>query len=224
MPRYQRLEVLNTLVSTGVVPLFFQKDIGVAKKILDACAAGGAPAIEFTNRGDRALEIFRELEIYASERHPQLILGAGSVADSATAALYIQMGANFIVAPFTDEETATLCNGRKIPYLPGCGTVSEIHRAERLGVEVCKIFPGGEVGGPKFVKAVKGPCPWSLLMPTGGVSPTEESLGAWIDAGACCVGLGSQLIPGNIAETGAYGEITEKLVFAVEFIAARRNR
>ena len=223
MARYRRLEVLNTVVEIGVMPLFYQKDRQAAKKILDACAAGGARVVEFTNRGDGALEIFRELELYAAEYHPQLILGVGSVPDSATAALYIQEGANFIVAPFIDEETAFLCNGRKIPYLPGCATLSEMHRAEKLGVEICKIFPGDEEKGPQFIKAVRGPCPWSLLMPTGGVSPTEASLGAWIDAGACCVGLGSRLIPGNIAETGAYGEITKKLAFSVKFIAARRS-
>ena len=225
MPRYTRMQTLQKLYETGAVPLFYHSSGETSRNILAACAEGGAVGIEFTNRGDRAVEIFRDLELYAAEHYPQIILGAGSVTDPATAALFIQNGANFIVSPFIDRETALLCNGRKIPYMPGCGSASEIHQAELLGVEICKIFPGSQVGGPGFIKAVTGPCPWSKLMPTGGVAPTAESLESWMAAGAACVGLGSQLIPQDIAETGDYDAITAKMRFTVDFIREfRRNR
>ncbi len=223
MARFKRLEVLNSLIETGIVPLFYNKDKDTAKKILEACAEGGAIGIEFTNRGDRALDVYKELEIFAEREFPQLILGAGSVCDAGTAALYIQVGANFIVAPFMDEQTALICNGRKVPYMPGCGSVTEIHKAELLGVEICKVFPGSQVGGPGFIKSVKGPCSWSNLMPTGGVSPTEESLKKWIEAGASCVGLGSQLIPGDIGKSGDYRGVIEKLQFSISYVKELRG-
>ena len=223
MPRFSRLETLNVTIDTGIVPLFYNGDIETSKKILSACAEGGARAVEFTNRGDRALAIFTELEKFALREYPELILGAGSVTNGATAALYIQEGANFIVAPYFDESTAVLCNGSKVPYMPGCGSLTEIHNAELSGVEICKVFPGGQVGGPGFIKAAKAPCPRSNLMPTGGVSPTEENLTGWFEAGVCCVGLGSKLIPGNIGETGDYASITEKLEFSISFVKKFRK-
>ncbi len=223
MPRFKRLHVLNSMIETGVIPLFYNRNLETSKKIVEACSKGGARGIEFTNRGDRALDIFKELEIFAADEFPEIVLGAGSVADAGTAALYIQAGSNFIVSPFTDEGTALLCNGRKVPYIPGCGSVTEIHKAELLGVEICKVFPGSQVGGPGFIKAVKGPCSWTNLMPTGGVSPTEESLKEWIGSGAACLGLGSQLIPGNIGETGDYKAITEKLKFSISFVKKLRG-
>lgn len=223
MPRFSRLVTLNSTLETGIVPLFYNGNIDTARKVLAACAEGGAKAVEFTNRGDRALAIFKELELYACREYPELILGAGSIANGATAAMYIQEGANFIVAPFFDQSTAEVCNGAKVPYIPGCGSLSEIHNAELYGVEICKIFPGGQVGGPGFIKAAKAPCPRSNLMPTGGVAPTEENLKGWFEAGVCCVGLGSQLIPGNIGETGDYASITEKLKFSIAFVKDFRN-
>ncbi|MBI9101830.1 MAG: bifunctional 4-hydroxy-2-oxoglutarate aldolase/2-dehydro-3-deoxy-phosphogluconate aldolase [Spirochaetales bacterium] len=223
MPRFSRLDALNSTIETGIVPLFYNGDIETSKKILAACAEGGARAVEFTNRGDRALAIFTVLEIFASKEYPQLIMGAGSVANGATAAMYIQEGANFIVAPFFDESTAAVCNGSKIPYMPGCGSLTEIHKAELSGVEICKVFPGSQVGGPGFIKGAKAPCPRSNLMPTGGVAPTEENLRNWFEAGVCCVGLGSQLIPGNIGETGDYKSITEKLKFSIDFVKQVRS-
>jgi 2-dehydro-3-deoxyphosphogluconate aldolase/(4S)-4-hydroxy-2-oxoglutarate aldolase len=196
------------MLETGIIPVFYHKDINTCKNVLKACYDGGIRVFEFTNRGDYAHEVFRDLNKYAAQEMPEMIMGVGSIMDAGTASLYIQMGANFIVSPVLIEEMARTCNRRKIMWSPGCGSVSEISRAEELGAEIIKIFPGSQVGGPGFVEAVKGPMPWSSLMPTGGVEPTEESLGVWFKAGVVCVGMGSQLLKKSLIEKGNFDQIT----------------
>jgi 2-dehydro-3-deoxyphosphogluconate aldolase/(4S)-4-hydroxy-2-oxoglutarate aldolase len=222
MPKYSRLKVLTSMIETGMVPVFYHPEIQVSIAVIDACAEGGAHSFEFTNRGDQAHEVFKELSNYFKS-DDRVILGAGSIIDPATAALYIQLGANFIVSPVLNPEVARICNRRKVAYSPGCGSVSEISTAEELGVEICKIFPGGAIGGPNFVKDVLGPLPWSRLMPTGGVDTTEESISSWIKAGVACVGIGSKLFPKETIETGNYPEITEKVKRVLEWIQKARS-
>lgn len=193
MARFKRTYVASVMESSGLVPLFYHNDIEVSKKVLRACYKGGARLLEFTNRGDFAHEVFAELNKFAAKELPEMILGVGSVADAGTASLYIQLGANFIVSPMLKEDVGKTCNRRKILWSPGCGTLSEISQAEELGAEIVKIFPGSQLG-PGFVKAVKGPCPWTSIMPTGGVTAEEKNLRSWFDAGATCVGMGSKLI------------------------------
>jgi len=207
----------------GVIPVFYHADVEVAKNVVCACADGGARLVEFTNRGDRAINVFTQLEEFCAKNKPEVILGVGSIVDAPTAAMYIAAGANFVVGPLLDEDTAKLCNGRKIPYSPGCGSVTEIHRAEMLGVEICKIFPGAEVGGPPFAKSVKGPCPWTDLMPTGGVSPTKESLTAWFEAGVACVGMGSNLITKELLAAKDYPGIAKKVRETLQLIQSIRK-
>jgi len=194
MARFSRVQTWLTMEEQGLVPLFYHAEAETAKEIIGALAAGGARLVEFTNRGDRAFEVFRELASWVAERHPEVILGVGSVLDVATAGLYINLGAEFVVGSVLNPDVARLCNRRKIPYMPGCGSASEISQAEELGVEICKVFPASELGGPSFIKAVKAPCPWSKLMPTGGVSASYENLKGWFDAGVTCVGMGSALV------------------------------
>lgn len=194
MSRFSRIEVALKMKETGMVPVFFHKDLETCKSVMKACYDGGARVFEFTNRGDRAHEVFRDLIIWAEKELPDMMMGVGSVVEAGTTSLYIQLGASFIVSPILNEEMAKVCNRRKISWSPGCGTLSEISRAEELGAEVVKIFPGSSVGGPDFVKAVKGPCPWSSIMPTGGVTPEKENLEKWFRAGVHCVGMGSQLM------------------------------
>ena len=224
MARFPRLKVLTTIEELGLVPVFYTPDVGVAKEVLAACAKGGAGCLELTNRGDAAIEVFKELEDFCKKEYPDLMMGVGSVVDAATAALYIQYGANFVVGPVTDEETALLCNSRKIPYMPGCGSATEIHRAERLGVEICKIFPGAEVGGPSFVKSIRGPCPWTSIMPTGGVEPTRESLGEWFEAGIVAAGIGSKLVTAEILKTRDFAALTRKVQETIQIIRDVRQR
>lgn len=193
MAQFTRIEVAAVMKETGLVPMFYHDDAAVAKQVLKACYDGGARLLEFTSRGDFAHEVFAELNKYATAELPGMILGVGSVTDAAAASLYMMLGANFIVTPLLREDIAIVCNRRKVLWSPGCGSIADIARAEELGCEIIKLFPG-EIYGPEFIAAVKGPQPWTTIMPTGGVSPTAESLKSWFDAGASCVGIGSKLI------------------------------
>jgi len=207
----------------GMVPVFFHKDLEICKRIVKACYDGGARVFEFTNRGDRAHQVFEQLIIWAEKETPDMILGVGSIVEAGTTSLYIQLGANFIVSPVLNPDMAKVCNRRKISWSPGCGSLSEISKAEELGAEVVKIFPGSQVGGPGFVKAVLGPCPWTSIMPTGGVSPDEENLSAWIKAGVHCVGMGSQLMVKGEDGNFDYAAIAQKTKEAIKTIDQLRN-
>ena len=219
MARFTRIEVALKMKETGMVPVFYHKDAEICIQVVKACYEGGVRVFEFTNRGDFAHEVFAELSKWAAKEVPELILGVGSVIDSATAAIYIQMGSNFIVSPLIDEETARICNRRKIAWSPGCGSVTEINRAHELGAEVVKVFPGSSVGGPGFISGVKGPMPWASIMPTGGVSPDEENLRGWFKAGVHCVGIGSQLFPKEVLTENNYAFITSKCAEALAIIS-----
>ncbi len=216
MARFDRLHVLTTILDTGLVPIFYHPDREVARRIVHACWDGGARAVEFTNRGDFAPDVFRELAQWAARELPGVILGAGTVVDAPTAALYIACGANFIVGPTLNEEVARLCNRRKVAYIPGCSTPTEISAAEELGAEIVKVFPAS-VGGPDFIRAVLGPCPWSKLMPTG-IQATQESITAWVQAGAAGVGVGSDLIRREWVEAGDWDAITQRVRQVLEWI------
>lgn len=222
MAKYSRLYVLTQMIETGLVPIFYHADSEVATRIVEACINGGARCVEFTNRGDQAHLVFEKL-VQRFNSQENAILGVGSIIDPGTTSLYIQLGANFIVSPVLNPEMARTCNRRKIAYAPGCGTVSEISQAEELGVEICKIFPGSQMGGAGFVKAVRGPMPWTRILPTGGVSPTEENIRGWIEAGAACLGIGSKLITKESVTTGNYAAISENVARVLTWIQEARG-
>ena len=203
MAKFTRIEVFQTMARTKLVPLHYNPDLDVMKGIVKACYDGGARVFEFTNRGDYAHEVFRELNRYCLEELPEMILGVGSIVDGGTASLYLQYGANFIVTPVFREDVARICNRRKVLWSPGCGSVTEVAIAEELGCELVKLFPGG-VFGPSMIKAIKAPQPWTNIMPTGGVSPDPENLKGWFDAGATCVGMGSKLITKDLVASGDF--------------------
>lgn len=209
MAKFDKQAVLAKMGATKIVPVFYHKDLAVAKQVLKACYDGGIRAFEFTNRGDFAHEIFGELVKYAAAECPELALGVGSVVDAPTAALFIQLGACFVVGPLFNPEVAKVCNRRLVPYTPGCGTVSEVGFAQECGCDLCKVFPG-DVLGPKFVKGLLAPMPWSKLMVTGGVEPTPENLSAWFKAGVYCVGMGSKLFPKDRIAAADWQYITDK--------------
>ena len=208
MAKYSKIQVIEAMSATGMIPVFYHSDVETAKNVVKACYRGGVKAFEFTNRGEFAHEVFGELCKYAAKECPGLILGAGTVVDAPTASLYIQLGANFIVGPLFNPDIAKVANRRSVPYAPGCGSVSEVGFAQEAGCDVCKIFPG-DVLGPNFVKGLKAPMPWSLLMITGGVKPEEANLKAWFDAGATCVGMGSNLFPKEVIAAKEWEKITE---------------
>lgn len=223
MARFNKIQVLTTITATGMVPVFYHKDPEVAKNVLKACYEGGVRVFEFTNRGDFAQEVFGELVKFAAGECPEMIVGVGSIVDPATAALFIQLGANFVVGPLFNPEVAKICNRRLIPYTPGCGSVSEIGFAQEVGCDLCKVFPAGNVGGPSFVKNIKGPMPWTMLMVTGGVEPTEENLTAWIKVGVTCVAMGSNLFPKEVIAAKEWGKITSLCNNAFEIINKARG-
>ncbi|MCL6295742.1 bifunctional 4-hydroxy-2-oxoglutarate aldolase/2-dehydro-3-deoxy-phosphogluconate aldolase [Jejuia spongiicola] len=222
MTQFTRIEVANAMKETGMIPLFFNNDLELSKKILKACYNGGARLMEFTARGDFAHEVFGELTKYAIAELPGMIMGVGSVTDAAAASLYMALGANFIVTPVLREDIAIVCNRRKVLWSPGCGTLTEIAKAEELGCEIVKLFPG-DIYGPKFVKGVRGPQPWTSIMPTGGVSPTQENLKAWFDAGVTCVGMGSKLISKDIIANKDYNKLEQDVKEALNIIKEVRK-
>lgn len=224
MAKFKALHTMQTLTQTGMVPVFYHKDKEIAKQVLKACYEGGVRVFEFTNRGDFAHEIFAELVVYAAKECPEMILGIGSIVEPATAALYLQLGANFVVGPCFNEKVAQTCNRRGIPYIPGCGSVTEISTAQEAGCIICKLFPAGNVGGPSFVKNVKAPLPWSMLMATGAVEPTQENLSAWFSAEVDCVGMGSKLFPKEAIKKEDWKGITKLCQQAFEIIQNTRKR
>src|SRR5512138_1577380 len=224
MARFMRLEVVTTLLDTGLVPLFYNGDLETSIELASACSRGGGKVIEFTNRGELAYPVFTELVRHFAKADPSMILGVGSIIDAPTAALCLASGANFTVGPSFNPEIARLCNRRKILYMPGCATETEISTAEESRAEICKIFPGETVGGPAFVKAVMAPCPWHRLMPTGGVEATEESVSVWIKAGAAAVGMGSKLVSAQAVKDKDYDGIAAKASQCVEWIRKARTK
>jgi 2-dehydro-3-deoxyphosphogluconate aldolase/(4S)-4-hydroxy-2-oxoglutarate aldolase len=217
MAQFTRYEVLTEIYKSSMIPLFYNDDIEISKKIVQACYQGGARLLEFTHRGDFAHEVFRELISFANHSLPGMILGVGSVSDAASASYYLMNGANFIITPVYREDIAILCNRRKVLWSPGCGSLTEITKAEEMGADLVKLFPGN-IYGPEFVKAVKGPQPWTHIMPTGGVTTEETNLKSWFDAGVSCVGLGSKLITKEIIDNQAYEELAKRVEKTLQLI------
>jgi 2-dehydro-3-deoxyphosphogluconate aldolase/(4S)-4-hydroxy-2-oxoglutarate aldolase len=222
MASFDKMQVLQKMQATGMVPVFYHKDAEVAKQVIKACYDGGVRAFEFTNRGDFAHEVFAECMKYAAKECPEMAMGVGSVVDAPTAALYIQLGACFVVGPLLNPDIAKVCNRRLVPYCPGCGTVSEIGVAQELGCDLTKVFPG-DVYGPSFVKGMMAPCPWSKIMVTGGVSPDEENLTAWFKAGVFCVGMGSKLFPKDKVQAQDWQYISDMCRRSLEYIAKAKQ-
>ncbi len=219
-----RMKVLAAMMDQGVIPVFYHPDVEVCAKVIQACANGGAKCIEFTNRGEFAAHVFFELTRHFAEADPNVIMGVGSVVDAPTAGVFIANGAKFVVGPLLNADVAKLCNRRKIPYSPGCGSATEIGYAEELGCEIVKVFPGGSVGGPEFVKAILGPCPWTRIMPTGGVDANEESLTKWFKAGVACVGIGSNLITKELLVAKDYSGVEKKVRETIALIRKIRGK
>lgn len=217
MARFSKLTVIQTAFEQGMIPLFYHKDVSLGKEVLTACYKGGSRILEFTNRGDYAHEVFGELNKFCAAELPEMILGVGSIADQGTASLYLQLGANFIVTPSLRDDVVLTCNRRNIPCMPGCGSLTEIGRAEELGCDLVKLFPGSTYG-PDFISAIKGPQPWTNIMPTGGVSTDKDNLKAWFNAGVSCVGMGSKLISSDILKNKNFAKLEEQVASTLKLI------
>jgi len=218
MAQYDRMAVLNAIYDVGIVPVFYNKDVETTINVIEACLKGGSRVFEFTNRGDQAYHVFTEAVRHVVANDLDIIMGVGSVVDAPTAALYIANGTNFVVGPLLNKEVGLLCNRRKVAYSPGCGSASEIAQAEELGVEIVKVFPGSQVGGPSFVKSVMAPCPWTRIMPTGGVDSTRESLEGWFKAGVAAVGAGSKLVTKEMVAAKDWDGISTKVAQCIAWI------
>lgn len=216
MAKFDKLKVMNLLAQAPMVPVFYHKDVEVAKAVVKACYEGGVRCFEFTNRGDFAHEVFAQIVKFAAKECPEMAIGVGSIVDPGTASLYMQLGACFVVGPSFNPEVARVCNRRQVPYTPGCGSVSEVGFAQEAGCELCKLFPG-DVMGPNMVKGLMAPMPWSKLMVTGGVEPTEENLKKWFSAGVYCVGMGSKLFPKDRVEAQDWQYVTDKCREALSY-------
>lgn len=223
MPSYTRLEVLNEIIKIGLVPVFYHQELEIAELILDSCMIAKAKVVEYTNRGKNALDVFKALHQLIEQKKIDVILGAGTIDDPFTASLFIQAGANFIVSPSLNIETARLCNRYKIAYIPGCFTVSEIALAEEFGVEICKLFPANQTIGPDFIKAIHGPRPWSRIMPTGGIPLEQNAIKKWIRAGAAAIGMGSSLISQEVIQGRKFRELSENIHQIVQWIKEART-
>ena len=208
MAKFNKIDTIGIIKNTGIVPVFYNKDAEITKKVVKACYDGGIRAFEFTNRGDGAADVFKEVMAFVRKECPQMALGAGTILDAPTAVLYMQMGADFLVSPCMAEDVVKVANRRGVPYSPGCGTVTEIVKAMELGCDLVKVFPAGNVGGPSFVKNILGPLPWAMVMCTGAVEPTEENLRAWAASGVTAVGMGSKLFPKDTVASGKWEEIS----------------
>lgn len=219
MAKFDKQAVMAKIKEAPMVPVFYHKDAEIACKVVKACYDGGVRAFEFTNRGDFAHEVFEQVVKFAAKECPEMAVGVGSVVEPGTAALYMQLGACFVVGPLFNPEVARVCNRRQVPYTPGCGSISEVGAAQEVGCELCKVFPG-DVLGPKFVKGLLAPMPWSKLMVTGGVEPTEENLKQWFSAGVYCVGMGSKLFPKDKVAAQDWNFITEKCKEALGYAKA----
>ena len=188
--------ILEKLHETRLLPLFYNDDVNVSKNLIDALTSASLNVIEFTNRGTEAKNIFPELITYV-ENKTEVDIGIGSIKSTEEAKLFIDLGAKFIVSPFLDEEIGKTCENNEVLWIPGCGTLSEMIRAEKIGAELIKLFPGS-VYGSKFISSVLAPCPWLKIMPTGGVTTDQDNIKNWLDAGAFCLGMGSNLFPSNL--------------------------
>jgi 2-dehydro-3-deoxyphosphogluconate aldolase/(4S)-4-hydroxy-2-oxoglutarate aldolase len=210
-----RMAVLAAMMDQSIIPVFYDPDVEVCRSVIQACANGGAKCVEFTNRGDFAAHVFLEVTRHFASADPSVIMGVGSIVDAPTAAIYIANGARFVVGPLLNAEVARLCNRRGIPYSPGCGSATEIGAAQELGCEIVKVFPGASVGGPEFVRSVMAPMPWTRIMPTGGVEPTEDSLRKWFGAGIVACGVGSNLVTRELLKAKDYAGIEAKVRDAI---------
>jgi len=204
-------EISDLIKSSGLVPVFNHDEPGTSLKVIKACYDAGLRVFEWTNRGSKAYDVFSQVIDDVREHLPGMVVGAGTIFNEDAARRYIARGARFIVSPVLDPSLAEVCKKLNVLWIPGTGTATEIYQASKWGADIIKVFPGTAVGGPGFIKAVRGPMPWVQLMPTGGVTADEENLRSWFDAGVCCVGMGSKLFTRDVVDDEDTGNLSKRI-------------
>jgi len=223
MSNFSRHEVVENLLYNRIVPILHHSDVKQTIDVITACYEGGLKVFEFTNRSDLAHEVFSEVSKQIRRKTPDVLIGAGSIVDPGTTSLYIQLGADFIVSPVMNPQMGDICNSRKITWIPGAGTLTEILEADKCGADIVKVFPANHLGGPEYIKSIKGPCPWLVLMATGSISTDRETITSWLKSGAHCLGLGSQLFTKDILERKNYQGLTAKVKTIMQLVQDLRN-
>lgn len=220
-PSIGKEEVVARLGTQRVLPLFTCTSPDAGMEVVRALHGAGLHLVEFTNRSAAALEVFAAMAARAKAELPDVVLGAGTILDATQAAAFHRAGAEFLVAPHLDEGTGAYCAEHDLAWCPGTGTVTEMLHAWRLGAAVDKVFPADALGGPAFLSAVRGPCPFLKLMPSGGVTAEPANLAGWLGAGAWCVGIGTKLVCPKEVAAGDFASIAARARTMVAALPAR---
>jgi 2-dehydro-3-deoxyphosphogluconate aldolase/(4S)-4-hydroxy-2-oxoglutarate aldolase len=211
--------VLNSILTQGMLPLFFYEDAEVSLQITRTLYKAGIRIIEYTNRGKQALDNFKALKKAAHKEMPELLLGIGTIKNVSDAEAFIDVGADFIVSPIINPEVAKVAHKYKLLWIPGCMTPTEIYAAQRNGAELIKIFPAN-ILGPAFISSIKDLFPGQLFMPTGGVELNAKNISSWFHAGVCAVGMGSKLISKDVMDKKLYDQLYTDTIKAIELVKA----
>lgn len=212
--------ILSLIPQQGILPLYFYKDMSVSIEVLKALYSAGIRAVEYTNRGEAALQNFKEMRKVCDSELKGMYLGIGTIKNGEMAQTFIDAGTDYIICPGLIESVAAVADKNNMLWVPGCMTPTEIIRAETLGASMIKLFPGN-ILGPGFMSAIKELFPGLSFMPTGGVELDKDNISAWFKAGVCAVGMGSKLITKQLLEAKDYAQITkdtEKVLAIIQSI------
>lgn len=201
-------KLLQLIPEQGILPLYFYKDTEVSLQVLKALYNSGIRTVEYTNRGEAALQNFKKMRQLCDSELKEMYLGIGTIKNGESAKTFINAGADFIISPGLVEDVAKIADENNMLWIPGCMTPTEIIKAENLGAKMIKLFPGN-ILGPEFMSAIKALFPNLLFMPTGGVDLDKENIASWLKAGVCAVGMGSKLISKQLLEEKNYSKIEE---------------
>ena len=215
-------QVTDKIIEQGILPLYFNPDETVSVDVLKAIYKAGIKAVEYTNRGDEALNNFIKMTAVRNSEMPDLLLGVGTIKNLKDAKNYMAAGADFLVSPGFVKEVADYAVSKDIFYAPGCMTPSEIIAAENAGIKFIKLFPGNMLG-TEFLTTIKDIFPKLLFMPTGGVDTTRENIESWFKAGVCAVGMGSKLISKKLMESRDYTGIENATKDVLAIIASTKK-
>jgi 2-dehydro-3-deoxyphosphogluconate aldolase/(4S)-4-hydroxy-2-oxoglutarate aldolase len=214
-------QIQDSIIKQGILPLFYNDSSEVTIAITRKLYEAGIRVIEYTNRGEAALDNFKALKELQKEELPELLLGIGTIKSAEQAVQFVDAGADFLISPLVNPGVAAVAAKNDLLWIPGCMTPTEIYNAQQLGAVLIKLFPAN-ILGPAFVSAVKELFPGVQMMPTGGVEMSQENISAWFDAGVSAVGMGSKLITKTIIQNQAYNQLYIATLQALQFVQSAR--